>query len=287
MRMRKISLGLTLLAIVAGGAATALAQGMPTSQPKFLRVVREEVKLGRSADHSKWEAGWPAAFEKAKSPDTYIALESVTGPAEVWYVIPFASHAAYGESMAKQNADPVLSAELERLSRGDAEFVSEANALDAVARPDLSHGTFPDLATMRFWEITTFRVKPGHAEDFAAAAKAWASASARSAPSANWRTYEVMAGAPEGTFLVFGSVASFADFDKGMAEGEATWKGLTFEERSALQKYSSDATLSTVTNRFRLDPRQSYVPMETRQKDPAFWMPKAPAKATTPTKKNP
>jgi hypothetical protein len=285
--MRKTFLSFTLLALVAGGTGSALAQSMPTTQPKFLHIYREQVKVGRSADHSRWEAGWPAAFEKAKFPDTYIALESVTGPNEVWYVSPYASQAAYGESMAKQNADPVLLAETERLGRGDAEFVSEMNALEAVARPDLSHGAFPDLAKMRFWEITTFRVKPGHAEDFAAAAKAWASASARSAPNANWRTYEVVAGAPEGTFLVFGSVASFADFDKGMAEGEATWKGLTFEERSALQKYSADATLSTVTNRFRLDPRQSYVPAETRQKDPAFWMPKAPAKAGAPAKKRP
>ena len=283
MHMKKTCLRLTLLALVAGSTTTALAQGVPTTQPKFMHIFREQVKVGRAADHSKWEAGWVAAYEKAKSPTTYLALVSVTGPSEAWYLIPFASQAAFGEMMTREAADPVLTAETERLMRGDAEFVSEATALQAVARPDLSHGAFPDLTMMRFWEITTFRVKPGHAADFAAAAKAWASASARSAPSASWRTYEVVAGAPEGTFLVFGSVASFADFDKMTTEGEATWKGLTFEERSALQKYSADATLSTVTNRFRLDPAQSYVPIEARQKDPAFWMPKAATK--TPAKK--
>ena len=283
--MRRITLGLTVSALVAGSTATTLAQGMPTSQPKFLHVVREQVKLGRTFEHSRWEAGWPAAFEKAKSPDTYIALESVTGPAEVWYVIPFSTHAAYGESMAKQDADPVLSAELERLSRGDAEFVSEATAMDAQARPELSYGSFPDLAKMRFWEITTFRVKPGHGDDFAAIAKAWAAASARTAPGTSWRTYEVMAGAPSGTYLVFSSYGAFADFDKAAADGDATFKGLTFEERSALQKYDAEAALNSVTNRFRLDPRQSYVPAETRQKDPAFWTPKAAAKATAPPKK--
>jgi hypothetical protein len=131
---------------------------------------------------------------------------------------------------------------------------------------------------MRFWEITTFRVKPGHGEDFAAAAKAYASAAARSAPSASWRTYEVVAGAPDGTYLVFSSVASYAEYDKAMTDGEATWKGMNYEERSTLSKYANEATLSTVTNRFRLDPAQSYVPAETRQKDPAFWMPKAAAK---------
>ena len=71
--MRKSALSLTLLALVAGSAANALAQGLPTTQPKFLHIYREQVKIGRSADHSRWEAGWPAAFEKAKFPDTYIA----------------------------------------------------------------------------------------------------------------------------------------------------------------------------------------------------------------------
>ncbi len=278
MPMQKSFLSLTLLAFVAGSAATALAQGMPTSQPKFLHVVREQVKTGRAADHSKWEAGWPAAFEKAKSPATYIALVSVTGPSEAWYIIPFASQAAYGENAAREAADPALTAELDRLSRGDADFVSEVSAMQAVARPELSHGAFPDLAMMRFWEIGTFRVKPGHGEDFEAAVKAYGAATGRSAPNASWRTYEVVAGAPDGTYLFFSSVASFGDFDKAREEGETTWKGLTYDERSALQKLLAEGTVSSWSNRFRLDPVQSYVPMETRQKDPAFWMPKAAVK---------
>jgi hypothetical protein len=277
--MRKTFVSLTLLALVAAFAGSALAQGMPTSQPKFLNIFREEVKMGRAADHAKWEAGWPAAFEKAKDPYSYIALVSLTGPQETWYVSPFASQAAYGESMAFEDKDAALRAELDRLSRGDAEFVSESNALQAMARPDLSYGNFPDLAMMRFWEISTYRVKPGHEDAFAAAAKAWAAATARTAPGVSWRTYQVVAGAPAGTYLVFSSHASFADFDKGAAEGDATFKSLSFEERAALDKYFSDGALSTVHNRYRLDPGQSFVPAETRQKDPAFWMPKPAAKA--------
>jgi hypothetical protein len=277
--MRRISLGFTLLALVAATTATALAQGMPTSQPKFLHIYREQVKIGRGADHSKWESGWVAAYEKVKSPVTYLGLVSVTGPSEAWYLIPLASQASFGEMIAREAADPALSAELDRLSKGDAEFVSEVTALQAVARPELSHGAFPDIATMRFWEIGTFRVKPGHGEEFEAAVKAYGAAAGRSAPNASWRTYEVVAGAPDGTFLFFSSVASFGDFDKAREEGVATMKGLTSDERSAVQKFFADGTVSSWSNRFRLDPAQSYVPMETRQTDPAFWMPKAAAKA--------
>ena len=282
--MSKSSSSLTLLALVAA-ATSAMAQGMPTTQPKFLQIYREQVKMGRTGDHAKWEAGWPAAFEKNKNPYSYIALVSVTGPNEAWYVSPLASQAAYGETLAREDADPVLRAELDRLSRGDAEFVSESTSLQALARPDLSYGNFPDLAMMRFWEISTYRVKPGHEDAFAAAAKAWASATARTAPGTSWRTYEVVAGAPGGTYLIFSSHGSFADFDKSATDGEATFKSLSFDERTALDKYFADAALSTVTNRYRLDPGQSFVPAETRQKDPAFWMPKAAAAAKAPAKK--
>jgi hypothetical protein len=108
--------------------------------------------------------------------------------------------------------------------------------------------------------------------------KTWAAAAGRSASSNRWRTYEVVAGAPDGTYLMFSTVASFAEFDKAMTDGEVTWKGLTFEERSTLQKAFTEGVVSSTTNRYRLDPVQSYVPAETRQKDPAFWMPKSPEK---------
>jgi hypothetical protein len=278
MPMRRTLLSVIVPALVAGSAAAALGQGIPTTQPKFLSIVREQVKTGRAAEHARWEAGWPTALEKAKSPYNYLALVSLTGPAEVWYVSPFGSQAAFGEMMALEDRDAALRAELDRLRRGDAEFVSEIRELHAVARPEMSHGTFPDMAAMRFFEITTFRVKPGHAPAFAAAAKAYAAAVGRSASSASWRTYEVVAGAPDGTYLVFSSVPTFADFDKMMTEGEAAMKGLTFEERTTLTKYSTEASLGTTTNRFRVDPGQSYVPAETRQKDPSFWMPKPSGK---------
>jgi hypothetical protein len=269
--MPKSFLSLTLLALAAGSAGTALAQGMPTTQPKFLHIFREEIKPGRSGDHAKWEAGWPAAFEKVKSPYQYIALQSLTGPPEVLYVSPLANQAAYQDMTTAEEKDPALAAEMERLARGDAEFLAEQSALQAVAVPELSHGAFPAVGKMRYYEITTFRVRPGHYEEWVAATKAYKAAATRSAPSAAWRTYDVVAGAPGGTYLIFSSVGAFAEFDKMMAEGEATWKGMTAEETAALGKFMKEGVINTVTQRYRLDPGQSYVDAATKAQDPAFW----------------
>jgi hypothetical protein len=271
MDMRKSFLSLTLLALVAVSATTALAQGIPTTQPKFVHIFREQLKPGTTGEHAKWEAGWPAAFEKAKSPYHYIALQSITGSPEVLYVSPLANQAAYGEMIASEQKDPALAAELERLSKGDGEFLSEQSALQAVAMPELSHGAFPDIGKMRYYEISTFRIRPGHQDAWMAATKAYKAVMARSAPNAGWRTYGVVAGAPDGTYLIFSSVGTFAEFDRMMAEGEAAMKGATAEEMGVLGKFMKESVINISTNRYRLDPGQSYVNAETKAKDPAFW----------------
>ena len=66
--------------MTAGFLNVAVAQDLPKTQPKILTIYREEVKVGRAAEHAKHEAGWPAAYEKAKSPIYYLALTSMTGP---------------------------------------------------------------------------------------------------------------------------------------------------------------------------------------------------------------
>ncbi len=264
-------------ALLYAGAGGAAAQGLPTSQPALITIVREQVKVGRNAEHARIEAGWPAAFEKAKSPTSYLAFVSLTGENEAWFAIPYASHAAIAEDLKRTDADPVLSAELARLSRADAEVLNDSRSLQARARPELSYGAFPDLATQRFWEITTFRVRPGHRADFEAAAKAYGTATQRAAPSRSYRVYDVIAGMPEPTYIVFESVASYADFDEMAAAGAKTMQMATPEETAALSKFSAEGSISVETNRFRLDPAMSYVSREVRATDPAFWMPKRPA----------
>jgi hypothetical protein len=272
---------LVLLALFCASAGSAFAQtpGLPTSQPSLVTIVREEVKVGRVGEHARIEAGWPAAYARAKSPDYYLAMVSTTGPSEAWYISPYANNAAIGESMKREAADPVLSAELARLQRADGEVLNNTRTLMAVGRLDLSMGAYPDLARQRFWEISTFRVRPGHEGEFEAAAKAYIAAATRSAPTTSFRVYEVIAGALTPTYVIFSSVSAYAQFDDMFANGMKTMGGASPEERTALQKFSTDALLNSETQRFRLDPGQSYVSRETRATDPAFWNPPKPAPA--------
>jgi hypothetical protein len=270
----------SLLVVASIACATAaLAQSLPTSQPNYLQIYREEVKVGRAADHEKVEAGWPAAYEKAKDPYTYIALTSMTGPGEAWFISPFESHAAMADSMKRED-EPTLAATLSRLQRADAEVVSNVRSIWARGRKDLSYGAYPESAKQRFYEITIFRVRPGHEDGFDAAAKAYGAAAKRGAPDASFRVYEVIAGMPSPTYLVFSSVTSYDAFDKVAADDRATMKAATPEEMQTLGKFMADGVINTETIRFRLNPTMSYVPPEVRAQDAAFWGPK-PAAAMT------
>ncbi len=203
----------------------------------------------------------------------YIALQSITGPPEVWYVSPLANQAAYAEMMEAEQKDPALAAETERLAKGDAQFLAEQTALQAVAMPDLSHGAFPVIGKMRYYEIT--RSAFGRATRTPGWPPPRPTRPPRPArPRRDWRTYDVVAGAPGGTYILFSSVGAFAEFDKMMAEGEAAMKGATPDEMAVLGNFMKESVLNVTTNRYRLDPGQSYVNAETKAHDPAFWNPK-------------
>jgi hypothetical protein len=246
------------------------AQSLPTTQPGMVEIAIEDIKLGHNDDHETNEAAWAAAFEKAKHPAPYLALVSMTGRPQVWFTTAYESHAAIGNALKFTTDNKALDSEISRLTRLDAEHIEGVRIVQARARPDLSYGAFPDVATQRFWEITTFRLRPGFDGPFAAAAKAYAASASRNAPKTSFRTYEVLAGLPAPTFIVFGSVVAFADFDAVMKSGDASMKGLNAQEQDAMAKVGP-GLISTETQRFRLSPKMSYVPADVRAKDPKFW----------------
>ena len=151
------------------------------SQPAYLQITIEEVKVGHDDEHSRLEAGWVAAFERAKSPFSGIGLVALSGQPQAWFLTPFESHEAIGQSFKLMADDPVLAAK-SRLARADAAHVNNLRVVYLRARKELSRGAFPDIGKQRFYEITIFRVRPGHEDQFAAVAKAYGDSAGRVAP---------------------------------------------------------------------------------------------------------
>jgi hypothetical protein len=115
------------------------------------------------------------------------------------------------------------------------------------------------------------RVRPGHEDQFADAAKAYKAIAGRAMPNARWRVYQITAGMPGPTFLIFSSVESFGQFDAMMAEGMGAEKSMTPAERDVFKKFDTEALVNAESNKYRLDPNMSYVSAETKATDPTFW----------------
>jgi hypothetical protein len=68
-------------------------------------------------------------------------------------------------------------------------------------------------------------------------------------------------------------VQSFAEYDKGFQDDMELGKAFTPEEQATLQKFATAGLINAETQRFRVDPVQSYVDAATKAKDPKFWSP--------------
>lgn len=253
------------------GLGRVAAQGMPTTQPNRLSIFIEHIKPGMDDDHTANEAGWPAAFAKTNDPNYYLALSSMTGSSEVWFISAWDSYAAEGESMKLVNDDPALSAELSRLWKADGQYLTEAEGIEAMARPDLSYGAFPDLGLARFFEVTMFRIRGGHEAGFEAAAKLYRDHFKQSIPNGSYRVYQVNEGMPGTNFLIFSSVNSYAALDTMHAADEKLWSSMSAKDQAVFTKFSQEDLQFAVSNRFRVSPGMSYVSPETKAKDPNFW----------------
>jgi hypothetical protein len=79
------------------------------------------------------------------------------------------------------------------------------------------------------------------------------------------------------TFMILSSVAAYGEFDRTMADGMKAWTERTDGEKMMFAKFSEHLAFS-VTNRYAVDPRMSFVPADVRARDQAFWSPAPPAK---------
>lgn len=267
-----------------------LAVGLPayaqsTPAPNILQIFREEVKVGHGAAHAKTEAGWPRAFTKANWPTHYVALTTVTGPSEAWFITGFESLAAWEKDTQATEATPALQAELDRLSAEDAQHINNGRTIVARYRADLSHRPGVNLPAMRYFSVTTVRVRPGRNADFEASRKISVEAHKAAGVMDNHSVFQVMSGMPIGTFLIITPMKSMAEIDAGpQVHGQTYQDAVGDEGRKKLSELATSGTISAETTYFRVSPGMSYPSPEYVAADPGFWKPK-PVRMAAPAKK--
>jgi hypothetical protein len=270
-------------------ASVAIAQDVPTPPPAMIQIYREEVKPGKTAAHSKTEAAFVRDFKAAKASPNYIAMATITGPDEAWFIARYDSYAAYGKDMKDSYSNPVLRAATERDSAADGELLTASRGIVARYRADLSYRPGVSIPLTRYFTIAIVRIRPGHNADFENARKIIKAAHEKASLKYNYSVYQVSSGMPAGTFLIITPYKTLADLDAAaVIHGQAYQDAIGDDGRKKLTELASSGTIATDTMLFAVDPKMSYPNKETIDADPAFWAPKPVATATgstAPTKK--
>lgn len=248
-----------------------MGAGGPQDPPKVLYISREMVKPGKSRAHSEWEKGWPAAYKKVNYPTPYIAMTSMSGPNEAWYLIGYSSWDALEKDNAMSDANAALTADLRKLSTGDGEYLSDTRGVVAEYVPELSYRSKIDLSKMRYMDVASFRMRPGHDGDFGKVAAMFVDAYTKANIDAPWAVYRVATGMPATTYFVITPMRSLATMDRGGADFKAWSEKMGPEGMAAMNKLTTDGVAFIDDQIFGFSPGMSYVSAAFKAGDPTFW----------------
>ena len=276
---RSLLLAPVALLLGASSPAAVLAQEPASGgPPKVLQIFVESVKPGKGAAHARVEAGWPEAFRKAKWPTHYLAMTSMTGPSEAWFLSGYDSYAAWEADQKHMEQTPALTRETDRLAAQDGELLSGTKGLVAVYREDLSYRPNIKVGEMRYWTVTTFTLRPGYDSAFADIRKLVQAGHEKTNMDEHWAMFQVVSGMPGSTFLLFLPMKSLEEADVAVGTHAKPYlDALGPDGRRQLREFARTGYVNVESNLFAFSPKMSFPSEEVASSDPAYWNPPAAA----------
>jgi len=283
---RKLGLWLTLSFFILSCVALEAQQATEATHhpPKVLVIVREWLKPGKAgSQHERTESMFPAAFTAAKWPQHYLAMDSLSGAPRSLFLIGYESFEAWEKDTLATQKNATLAAALDRASVADGDMLSGSETNVMVYRPDLSQNPDVDIPHMRYFELSLFKVKPGHYAEWKELVKNYQDGY-KDMPDAHWAVYETQYGQlGGGIYLVVTPMKSAAEVDKSFGDMKKFSDALGEEGMKKLSALSASCLESNQTNLFVFNPKLSYVGDDWKKAD-AFWQ-TSPAKSAAMAKK--
>ncbi len=269
-----IGLAICLLSTPAAHAQINQASHLAGEPPKILNIVHQQFVLGKEASYAELLAAIARDYDQAKIPVFWFEAQSLSGPSGAIclnFFDTFANVEAAGDALAKSvAANPGLASMQQRLLG----FVSgETNAI-AVRRDGIGYrAASVDFSKARVLRVATIQVRQGHEEEFAEAMKDLSAAYEKLNADAPWVTYQVNAGAPSTTFVIFMPMRSLKEMDDYIARTKALRdaEGQTIDSR--LQEIARNAYISWDSELYVVSAAASHVPDDFAAGDPGFWKP--------------
>jgi hypothetical protein len=274
--IRKLSFGCAMLVPLAFPLSPVL-NAQDDGPPNVLVTQREYLKPGKGGMlHERSESAFVRAFANANSNSHYFALDSLSGPSRSLFLMGYNSFADWEKDRASITNDKGLAAAVDHAALMDGDLLTSFDSIAMMLRPDLSLNKGSINGT-RYFEITSFIVKPGHRHDFEQVAHMYIDTYRKIAPDAHWDCFEVMygilaPGVPTGAaFIIINTMKSQAETDKGIADGEKFAKEVGSTGMAKIEELSAASIETTTTNLFEINPRMSNPPQEWITREPGFW----------------
>ena len=257
-----------------GGLGMAVAQE-PPPPPKVLAIFREFVKPGKSGSlHEKSESAFVQAMTRAQWTTHYLAVNSITGKPRTLFLTGYDSFADWEKDVLAEQANATLSAATEKAAVADGELLSDADASALVYREDYSLRSSVDIPHMRYFEISLYRVRPGHDQDFDAIVK-MVKAAYEKISDVRFATYRALYGQEGNTYIVFTPMKSAAEIDRDFDHSKQFMANMGEDGMKKFSELMAAAIETSQHNLFAFSPSMSYVSDEWIKADPDFWKPKA------------
>ena len=256
-------------------AASLAAQTNTTPPPKVLVVGRELVKPGKSGTpHQKTESAFVQAMTAANWPTHYLGMDSLSGISRSLFFTGYDSFAAWEKDTLATIANATLSAALDKAYIADGDLLTSNEQGVYVYREDYSFNADVNIAQMRYFEISVFKVRPGHVKDWETIVKMYTGNFGKADPNAHWATYEERYGRESGdVYVVLTPMKSLAEVDNSFASSKKFAAQLGEDGMKQISTLAAACIESSESNLFMLNPKMSYVSDAWKAADP-FWKPK-------------
>jgi len=134
-------------------------QALLTQQapPRFLYIYRDSIRRGVDSAYRDVENEAAQICADLRCPNPYLALESLAGPHEAWWLNAFATEADTSRVATAYATDRALAAALGTIAKRKEALIGVPIQGFAVYRPDLSRGPPWAVAGARFMLVTVTR----------------------------------------------------------------------------------------------------------------------------------
>jgi hypothetical protein len=271
------------VAVAAFAAPSLAAQMQPEmTPPKVLIVYFGHIAPGKAVAAERATIAIRDLFARAKWPTYSLAVQGITGEERIVVHVGYPSFAAWEKDMAAVEHDAKLAPALEREGAAWSLQMKQTQTMVLKYVPELSYRPNVPVKGVRYLNVDVVHVRLGEGHEFSEAEKMSVAAHAKAKIDEHWAAYEVVAGAPEGTYVFFSPQASLAQWDEAEEMHGKAYRA-AFGSEDKWKKFIGmlkSSVKSVAMNANAIDPRASNVPEDWVKADPEFWAPKhvAPAR---------